>query len=174
MNCEQVRQLWDEYRDGGLHGVEAHGLEQHLADCPSCEKLWRRESSWLNVLGEKTPIVDEKPGAFAASVVKRWERAGQPSVIGRITRLSAAAAVIVLMLSLAALMVDRGESSPATRVAVNPQVDSVGVLIAGITGPTTAIRDTFDRTAALLDVSSYTDSVVDFLDATAPPAEEKR
>src|ERR1041384_6053405 len=100
MNCERLQQLWDDYRDGQLAGPDARGLEQHLADCPACEKLWRGESAWLGILGEKTPVSSAAAArAVSTAVPRRWSRWQRPSVIGRISRMTAAAAVIAVIIT---------------------------------------------------------------------------
>ena len=172
MNCERVKELWDEYRDGSLVGADSRGLEQHLADCPACEKRWRRESAVLAILGEKTPIVDSKPGAFTAAVVRRWDRAGQPTVLARIGRMTAAAAAIALMLTAAAMMVDRGDRG-GTKVADEGQgrVDSVGVLFASVSEPTYQVRQALSSARSWGGAGRY---AVSLINAIAPDDSEDR
>lgn len=176
MNCERVQQLWDDYRNGQLpaDSADARGLEQHLADCPECEELWRSESGWLAVLGEKTPIAGEaEAAAFTAQVLRRWSRGNRPSVIGRIMRLSAAAAVVAAMISLATLMVqrDRGPAEPSAQPVA--QINTSQVLLAQIDAPVIAVRQAFDTTSQLLDGDRYLTSFVELLDTTAPPPESQ-
>ena len=174
MNCERVQQLWDDYRDGLLAGAEARGLEQHLADCPECEALWRSESGWLRILGEKTPIAgDAEAAVFTEHVLRRWSRSHQPSAIGRIVRLSAAAAVVAAMISLATTMVqhERGLVEAPTEPAA--QFNASEVLLAQVDAPVVAVRQAFDTTSQLLDGSRYVNSFVELLDATAPPPQSQ-
>lgn len=175
MNCQRVREIWDEYRDGTLDEYDAGGLEQHLADCPRCEKLWRGESAWLSVLGEKAPMASEQDAAaFTAAVMRRWDRQHhRPSIAARIGRLTAAAAVIAVMLSLAAVMVKHREGSgPPASIATGAQrpeqIDSIGVLIAGIDAPAMAVRQAFNSSSAYLDGERYVDRFVELLDAAEP------
>lgn len=162
MNCEQVQSLTDAYRDGELQGPEAQALEQHLADCTACEHHWRRESAWMAVLAEKTPIVGgPSTDEFTARVVRRWNRQNQPNVLARIGRLSAAAAVIALMLSLAAVFVLQGPGSPSDKgttvaVSTDPQASPISVLMADAWRGARAPRAAIHQTTAYLDFASFT------------------
>lgn len=168
MNCERVRELWDDYRDGLLAGAEARGLEQHLADCSRCEQLWRSESAWLGVLGEKVPVASASDAAeFTQRVVRRWARADRPSVIGRIVRLSAAAAVVAAMLSLAAVVSQRQSGAIEQIDPPVAQFQTSEVLLAQVDAPVVAVRQVFDSTSQLLDVDRYVNGFVDLLDAAA-------
>ena len=180
MNCERVRQLWDEYRDGQLSGPEARGLEEHLADCRSCEKLWRAESGWLAVLSENAPVsTDVEARAFSAAVVRRWSRQDRPSIVGRIVRFSAAAAVVAAMLSIPAVVVERNQTPVAAgsgetqSLAVAPSA-SDAFLVGQINGPVVAVRDAFDSTSQWLDVNRYVDGLVELIDTAAPPPQNIR
>jgi anti-sigma factor RsiW len=179
MNCDKVRLLWDEYRDGTLEGAEARGLEEHLADCPQCEALWRHESAWLAIIGEKAPISTEAESqAFTAATLRRWSHRRQPGIVGRIVRFTAAAATIALMLSLATILVRHsGPGAPASgplaplHVAAPPPE---AALVAQINAPVLAVREAFNHTSRWLDVDRYVDDFVQLLDTAAPPAQTIR
>ena len=171
MNCNHARELWDRYRDGDLAGPEAQELENHLADCDGCERLWRKESGWLAVLGDATPISTEQESREFTGRVLRALRVAEsrPNVFGRIGRYVAAAAVVAVMVTLALSQFWSGSGGVVngTRESVVSQPSSSdGVLFAQATAPVSAVRDALEGASQLLDVDRYTNDLADFLDAT--------
>lgn len=167
MNCEEVNSLTDSYRDSELQGPLARELEQHLADCPACERRWRDDSAWMAVLSEKTPL-SGGPSAeqFTASVLKKWHRQKQPSVLARIGRLTAAAAVIALMLSLAGVFVMQGTGPSGGNLgagsALSPATESpISVLMADAWRGARAPRAAIHQTAAYIDFAHFTRLIAD-------------
>ncbi len=158
MDCKTLRQLRDEYRDGALDGAASHELEQHLADCPACEKLWRSESAWLSLLAEKTPVGSQREAqTFTAGVVRRWTRPRQTGVLARIGRFAAAAAVIALVLSIPALILT--QNPPHAQIAATTPKHApshpVSVLFSQARQGLDLPRNALQQSAAYLDFDRY-------------------
>jgi mycothiol system anti-sigma-R factor len=55
MNCEEARKLMDGYLDGELDPITNQAIEEHLRDCPNCERAYETHRSLIRVIGNATP-----------------------------------------------------------------------------------------------------------------------
>ena len=72
MNCQQMREHWDEYRDGQLHILQRESFENHLAGCATCAAAWQRESDLLAELARHDTLSPRQSHLMTLSVLNDW------------------------------------------------------------------------------------------------------
>jgi mycothiol system anti-sigma-R factor len=55
MNCEEATNLMDGYLDGELDPITSQTIEQHLRECPKCDRAYKIHGSLIRVIGNATP-----------------------------------------------------------------------------------------------------------------------
>lgn len=55
LTCQQVVELITGYLDGGLDGVTARLVQEHLAICPGCGAYLEQMRQTISILGTVTP-----------------------------------------------------------------------------------------------------------------------
>jgi len=55
MNCEEATKLMDGYLDGELDPITSQTIEQHLRECPKCDRAYKTHGSLIRALGNATP-----------------------------------------------------------------------------------------------------------------------
>ena len=55
MNCEEATRLMDGYLDGELDPITNQAIEQHLQDCPNCDRAYQGHRSLIRTIGNATP-----------------------------------------------------------------------------------------------------------------------
>ena len=55
MNCKEVIDLMDGYLDGELDPVTNQTVEQHLRDCPNCDRAYKAHGSLMRAIGGASP-----------------------------------------------------------------------------------------------------------------------
>ena len=56
MNCNQLRNQFDERLDGRLDEAEREAFDRHVAICPGCGREWREQAALWQVLTRSTDI----------------------------------------------------------------------------------------------------------------------
>ena len=55
MNCEEAINLMDGYLDGELDPLTNQTIEQHLQDCPECDRAYEAHRALISTIGSATP-----------------------------------------------------------------------------------------------------------------------
>src|SRR5437899_1036408 len=55
MNCEEATKLMDGYLDGELDPLSNQKIEQHLQDCPECDRAYEAHRALIHTIGSATP-----------------------------------------------------------------------------------------------------------------------
>ncbi|MEY2543916.1 MAG: hypothetical protein QOE81_1377, partial [Verrucomicrobiota bacterium] len=55
MNCQEVINLMDGYLDSELDPITSQTIEQHLRDCPNCDRAYKAHGSMMRAIGSATP-----------------------------------------------------------------------------------------------------------------------
>ena len=55
MNCKEVINLMDGYLDGELDPVTNQTVEQHLRDCPNCDRAYKAHGMLMRAIGSASP-----------------------------------------------------------------------------------------------------------------------
>jgi len=55
MNCEEATKLMDGYLDSELDPITSQKIEQHLRECPKCDRAYKIHGSLIRVIGNATP-----------------------------------------------------------------------------------------------------------------------
>ena len=55
MNCKEVINLMDGYLDSELDPITSQTIEQHLRDCPSCDRAYTAHGSLMRAIGSASP-----------------------------------------------------------------------------------------------------------------------
>ena len=55
MNCQELTNLMDGYLDSELDPVTSQTIEQHLRDCPDCDRAYKAHGSMMRAVGSATP-----------------------------------------------------------------------------------------------------------------------
>ncbi len=175
MNCQQVRQIWDDYRDNQLTDSPRYSFERHMRGCPHCAELWAFETQWLEKIGRDEqdiePAAEQAPGPrFAIAVVERWQKEHPAPRSFRFAPWMAVAASLALFI-LTFVATTLIPAMPPVRQPVAramPAADPVGTLVVQLTGHIdrgpTEVRDALRDTASLFTI----DRLVDAIERTEP------
>src|SRR5437773_8885265 len=55
MNCEEAIKLMDGYLDGELDPITSQTIEQHLRECPNCDRAYKTHGSLIRAIGSAAP-----------------------------------------------------------------------------------------------------------------------
>ena len=55
MNCKEVINLMDGYLDSELDPITSQTIEQHLRDCPNCDRAYTAQGSLMRAIGSASP-----------------------------------------------------------------------------------------------------------------------
>ena len=55
MNCQEIADLMDGYLDGELDALTSQKIEQHLRDCPKCERAYEVETAMAHAISQAAP-----------------------------------------------------------------------------------------------------------------------
>src|SRR5438552_16795325 len=55
MNCEEATKLMNGYLDGEQDPITSQTIEQHLRECPKCDRAYKTHGSLIRALGNATP-----------------------------------------------------------------------------------------------------------------------
>lgn len=80
MNRDELRQLWDDYRDGALGAEQRRAFEQMLTDSQAEAALYEAETRWIASLHDDDASPRDVDG-FVDVVLGAWQT---PTVAGRI------------------------------------------------------------------------------------------
>ena len=127
MNCQQARDLLNEYMDGVLDDAARAALEEHLERCEACRRaelqmraVWAALDHWV------------APGASAEFRERFWERAErtQRARRRRVLILSPIAAAAAALIMLALVLPFRQQSALPLEVGVEEVLglDDMGVI----------------------------------------------
>lgn len=159
MNCDQIAQLWDDYRDGTLDAQRRGWFAAHLAACGRCAQRYERESAWLGALSEPAAARAQEDAAFVQTVLERWQEPARPVAVLR-WKVTAIAAMVALgaVLSMALLISQTDEPEQVAVAPTSPDnvtdgaVDPVSVLMLDMTRHLDQqppdLRQTIDQTAS--------------------------
>lgn len=116
MSCDQVRRQLDDYLDEELGPEARREVADHLAHCPDCHEIQRREEEMRRAL-RSLPAPATPDGLIAAGKARAAERERRRWALG----LAGAAAAASLLLAVGLTLLATGPGSPATpSVAVTP------------------------------------------------------
>ncbi len=148
MNCNELNNAWDEYRDGTLPEDRRAAVAAHLLACGRCAERYKRESAWLAMLADEPAV--HGGDAFAAAVIDRLDRRDdQPVAKIGWRRWAVAAAVLIAGLLTTVVMMNGPQGRP---VAMHGGEDPVSVLVLDVTGQLDrplVWRGSFNQDAAL-------------------------
>ena len=161
MNCHEIAEYWDDYRDGMLGSQDRGRFAGHLAACGRCARLYERETGYLAALREPAPGSDAKQDAFVEAVLDRWAEPARPLAVLR-WRVPAAALIALGAVVSAALLISATDEpaqvagTPAPEVVQAEEmaeaVDPVSVLMLDMTRhldkKPSQLRETIDQTAS--------------------------
>jgi mycothiol system anti-sigma-R factor len=79
MNCEEATKLKDGYLDGELDPITSQTIEQHLQNCPECDRTYEAHRTLINTIGSSTPYY-KAPAELRERIQSslREEIVGQP------------------------------------------------------------------------------------------------
>lgn len=108
MTCSELEQFLYPYLDGEFEADEAVNLERHLASCPACATKVHAEKQFLAALRVSTQglgTVPPAPEALRARLKGGFNETHRRDTLRRLGRVSAAAAVLVMVGASAYLIV---------------------------------------------------------------------
>jgi len=139
MVCKECQEFLSEYIDGGLELGEQVNLERHLADCEPCRAV-RDDLLQIVHFSQRLPLQspsaavwsrvqsgleDLKPGAWSMPL-RWWTRIGAFNFNLTLPQTIAAAAVLVIVLSIAVIQTRRGNSTLPAQTSATSALISPG------------------------------------------------
>ena len=91
MNCHDISEYWDDYRDGTLDSQDRGRFAAHLSACSRCAGLYERETGYLAELNDAAGAPQD--AGFVDAVMARWLEPPRPLRVAR-WRVPAAAALV--------------------------------------------------------------------------------
>jgi anti-sigma factor RsiW len=82
------------YHDGELHAPEAAAFEQHVIDCPACQRELRQYRRLSLILGRAE--APEPPATMVASIKRQLEWEGNPVLLHLARRMTGVAAAVLV------------------------------------------------------------------------------
>lgn len=119
MNCEEAYLLISGRLDAGNTAEEEAQLNEHLASCPSCQKLWQELQ---RIDGDVQDLQEETPAGFCTEVMQEIRKQARKRKFRPVYQVLTAAAAVALVIGLGVREVPKETAMPETARSVGTAV----------------------------------------------------